>query len=280
MSENALNLAQRFVACFLHSISKVICASAPSAEFVDVNGVFASSLLKSAKRLYSNLVSLIMSYTSNPQCMACEETKMLFDFTTTTLKPRISALLLTLQEKHETVGGKYLAESKIESHGRIASLLVFEKEKLDNALLKVVTILKQSGLGEESSWLAKNVVSSLDSDFVIKGIKRAKEREAPQTKKRKVKKEHTEKNKKKPKAVKKEHDDGSDADDASRENTKSSDDESDAVSCEVVSMGNLTDDMGNDESEDDSGNDMDDVDDQDLPDQSEDDSDEEAEFDD
>ncbi|KAL7521904.1 hypothetical protein ACHAWX_006627 [Stephanocyclus meneghinianus] len=281
MSENVLDLTQRFVACFLHSISKVICASAPSAEFVDVNGIFASSLLKSAKRLYSNLAKFILSYTSNPQCMVCEETKMLFYFTTTTLRPRITALLLTLQEKHETVEGKYLAESKIESHGRIASLLVFEKEKLDNAFLKVVTILKQSGWEKESSWLAKHVVSSLDSDFVIKGIEQAKEREAPQTKKRKVKKELTgKKNKKTAKAIKRDLDNGSDADDTSSENSDSNDDESDAVSCEVISMGNLTEDMGDDESEDDSGNDMDDVNDKELSNPNEDDSEEEAEFDD
>ncbi|KAL3805574.1 hypothetical protein HJC23_005818 [Cyclotella cryptica] len=281
LSDSTLDLAQRFVACLLHTVSKVICASAPSAEFVDVNGIFASSLLKSAKRLYSNLARFILSYMANPQCMACEETRALFDFTTITLKPRISALLLTLQEKHETVGGKYLAESKIESHGRIASLLVFEKEKLDNALLKLVATLKQTRLEDDSSWLGKHVVSSLDSDFVIKGVERAKAREAPQTKKRKVKREPTEtKSKKKAKANKREHVDESEAADASQENSECSDDESEAVSCEVISMGNLTEDMGDNESEDDSGGDMDDDNEQDLRNQREEDSEEEAEFDD
>jgi hypothetical protein len=272
MCEKSMGLGQRFLSCFLHSISQVICASAPSAEFVDINGSFASALLKSSKHLYTSLVRFISSYTANPQSMASEETKTLFDFMTFTLKPRIAALLLTLQEKHETTGGKYLAESKIESYGRTASQLVFEKEKLDNTLLKMGATLKQSGLEDDSKWLGTHVVNSLDSDFVIKNVEQAKEREAPKAKKpksagskRKVKKEHTEKKKK----VKKENGDASDAE-------EHNDDESEAVSCEVVDM-----DEGMDEDDDSEEESENDVDEEECShNQSEDDeSEEEAEFD-
>eukprot|EP00956_Cyclotella_meneghiniana_P020185 scaffold35328_cov62-Cyclotella_meneghiniana.AAC.4 len=247
LSENTLEVSQKFVACNLLSASKVLCASAPSAQFMDINGSFASSLLKHAKRLYSNLVRFILSYTSNPKCIAAEETKAMFEFMTTTLKPRIATLLHTLQDKQETVSGKYLAESKIESHGRIASQLVFEKEKLDNALLKVCSVLKQAGLEEESKWLSKHIVTSQDISFKVQNIAEAREREAPKKKKsagskRKVKKEPTE-NKKKAKV---ERDNASHVDDDA---SVGSDDEDDVVA-EVVSGADLTEDNMGDDSED------------------------------
>ena len=138
MSDGSVDLAQRFVSCLLFSVSKMISASAPSADFLDANGSFASTLLKSTKRLYGILARLMLSFMSNPKSLTSEETKCFLDYLTATLMPRVSALLLTLQEKQETAGGKFLAESKIESHGKTSALLVFEKEKLDNALLKVL----------------------------------------------------------------------------------------------------------------------------------------------
>jgi len=138
MLDSSLALAQRFVSCLLFSVSKMISSSAPSADFLDANGSFASTLLKSTKRLYGILAKLILSFTSNPQSLTSKETKFFLDYLTATLMPRVSALLLTLQEKQEIEGGKFLAESKIESHGKTSALLVFEKEKLDNALLKVL----------------------------------------------------------------------------------------------------------------------------------------------
>lgn len=124
------SLAQRFVSSLLFSVSKMISASAPSAEFMDSNGSFASTLLKHSKQLYGTLTKLVLSFLKNPQSLMSDETKQCLDYLTATFIPRVSALLLTLQQKQETSGGKYIAESKIESHGRIASLLVFEKEKL------------------------------------------------------------------------------------------------------------------------------------------------------
>ena len=180
------DLAQRFVSCLLFSVSKMISASAPSAEFIDVNGSFASTLLRSTKRFYSVLTKLILSFVESPESLMSNETKRLLDHLTATLMPRVSALLMTLQGKQETASGKFLAESKIESHGKTSALLVFEKEKLDNALLKVAGKLKQAGLEDESEWLEEHVVNNQNRDFVIKGVADAKAREAP---KKKVKKE-------------------------------------------------------------------------------------------
>lgn len=230
LSGESLDLAQSFVACSLLTVSKVISASAPSADSVD-KGSFASSLLKNTKRLYSNLARFISSYTVNPKSITSKETKAMLDYIKSTLVPRIVALLLVLQEKQETAEGKYLAESKIESHGRTAAALVFEKEKLDNALLKMVTILKQAGRKEESEWLGKHVVTSTNTDFRIRDITEAKEREAAKKvsgSKRKKKDQSEEKSKKV--KVKKEFY-GDVSMDAEEEDCS---DEEEVVTCEVV----------------------------------------------
>lgn len=272
LSEKSLSLCQRFVACSLLTTSKVICSSAPSADSIDNNGTFASTLLKNAKRLYSVLVKLVLSYSSNPKSMSCVETKALLEFMTATLQPRIAALLLVLQGKQQTSEGKYLAESKIESHGRVASQLVFEKEKLDNALLKMGATLKQAGLTERCEWLGKHVVTSADREFRIRDVEQAKKREAPKQKKtagskRKVKDES---NKKKKKVKVKKEEEGSQADDSSQEHSDGSDEESEeaAATCEVVDS-----DMEDAESQDEQEEIEEEMD-------EDDESDEEAEFDD
>ena len=125
-----LSMAQRFVSSLLFSVSKLISASAPSSEFMD-NGTFVSTLCKSTKRLYGILAKLILSLMSNIQSLTSSKvTTCLLDYLTATLMPRVSALLLTLQGQETESGGKFLAESKIESHGKTSALLVFEKEKL------------------------------------------------------------------------------------------------------------------------------------------------------
>mmetsp|Transcript_17604 Transcript_17604/g.31988 ORF Transcript_17604/g.31988 Transcript_17604/m.31988 type:complete len:286 (+) Transcript_17604:779-1636(+) len=266
MSDGSVDLAQRFVSCLLFSVSKMISASAPSADFLDANGSFASTLLKSTKRLYGILARLMLSFMSNPQSLTSKETKCFLDYLTATLMPRVSALLLTLQEKQETAGGKFLAESKIESHGKTSALLVFEKEKLDNALLKLGTKLKQAGLEEDSEWLEDHVVTNLNRDFVIRRVEDAKAREAPKTKKqksssgvkRKVKSEPTGKKSKKkkrvePKEEEEEEEDGSDVDDADEASAMESvDAESvdDADGDDVVSLSRLTAAMEDDDDDD------------------------------
>jgi hypothetical protein len=183
LSEGALDLAQRFVSSLLFSVCKMISASAPSSEFLIVDGSFSSTLLKSSKRLYGICAKLIVSFMANPDSLSSKEMRRFLDYLTATFLPRVSALLFTLQEQETAAGGKYLAESKIASHGKTSAMLVFEKEKLDSSLLKVSAKLKQSGLDDESEWLENHVVSNLNRDFVIKRVEDAKAREAPKTKK-------------------------------------------------------------------------------------------------
>jgi len=259
-SDGPVDLAQRFVSSLLQSVSKMISASAPSAEFLDVNGSFASTLLKSTKRLYGILARLILSFMSNPQSLTSKETKCMLDYLTATLMPRVSALLMTLQEKQETAGGKFLAESKIESHGKTSALLVFEKEKLDNALLKVGAKLKQAGLEEDSEWLEDHVVSNLNRDFGIRRVEDAKAREAPKTKKkaaggdnkRRVKSEPTSnKSKKKKRVIEPEEEDDSDVDDGADEasvmESVDADESMDEDGEDVISLARLTADMEDDD---------------------------------
>jgi hypothetical protein len=268
MPIGALDMAQRFVSSLLFSVSKMIGALAPSAEFLVVDGIFSSTLLKSTKRMYTILVKLILSFMADPKLLTSRETKTFLDYVTSTLMRRVSALLFTLQEKQETAGGKYLAESKIESHGKTSALLVFEKERLDNALLKVASKLKQSGLDEDSKWLESHVVSNLNRDFIITRVNDAKAREAPKTKKkssggakRKVKLEES-KSKKKKKRVDLDERNGSDVDDDADEGSvvevdadESTDDDDDGD--DVVSLSKLTADMDHDEEGSDDGNDED-----------------------
>ena len=183
LSQDALDLTQRFVSSLLFSVCKMISASAPSSEFLIVDGSFSSTLLKSSKRLYGICAKLIISFMANPDSLSSKEMRNFLDYLTATFLPRVSALLFTLQEQETAAGGKFLAESKIASHGKTSAMLVFEKEKLDSALLKVSAKLKQSGLDDESEWLENHVVSNLNRDFVIKRVEDAKAREAPKTKK-------------------------------------------------------------------------------------------------
>ena len=183
LSQDALDLSQRFVSSLLFSVCKMISASAPSSEFLIVDGSFSSTLLKSSKRLYGICAKLIISFMANPNSLSSKEMRNFLDYLTATFLPRVSALLFTLQEQETAAGGKFLAESKIASHGKTSAMLVFEKEKLDTALLKVSAKLKQSGLDDESEWLENHVVSNLNRDFVIKRVEDAKAREAPKTKK-------------------------------------------------------------------------------------------------
>lgn len=263
MPQGQLDLAQRFVSSLLFSVSKMISALAPSAEFLVVDGSFSSTLLKITKRMYGILVKLTLSFMANPKSLTSRETRNFLDYVTATLMPRVSALLFTLQEKQETAGGKFLAESKIESHGKTSALIVFEKERLDNALLKVAAKLKQSGLDEDSEWLENHVVSNLNRDFNIKRVEDAKAREAPKKKqkssggaKRKVKSEHS-KSKPKKKRVELEEDSDVDDDDADEDSAVEvdADDSMDDDGEDVISLSKLTAEMDNDDGASDDGSD-------------------------
>ena len=246
----SIDLAQRFVSELLFSISKMVSISAPSAEYLHADGSFASTLLKSTKRMYGVLTKLILSFVNSPQSLTSKETKNFLDYLNATLMPKVSALLKNLQ-------GKFIAERKIESHGKIAALLVFEKEKLDNALLTVSTKLKQNGLVYESEWLEKHIIANNNPDFIIKQVAQAKEREAPVSKKSagSKRKAVAERSKKKKRVVSAEESDSDDVDGQSVIESVDAciDDDSDAIS-----LSKLTAEMDEELNSDDDSDDIDD----------------------
>ena len=255
MHRGSIDLTQRFVSELLFSISKVISISAPSAESLHADGSFASTLLKSTKRMYGVLTKLILSFVYSPQSLTSKETKNFLDYLNATLMPKVSALLISLQEKQQT--GKFIAERKIESHGKIAALLVFEKEKLDNSLLTVSTKLKQAGLVHESEWLENHIIANKNPDFVIKQVAQAKEREAPVSKKSagSKRKAVTERSKKKKRVAPAEESDSDDGDGQSVIESVDAciDDDSDAIS-----LSKLTAEMDEELNSDDDSDDIDD----------------------
>lgn len=251
MHRGSIDLTQRFVSELLFSISKVMSISAPSAESLHADGSFASTLLKSTKRMYGVLTKLILSFVYSPQSLTSKETKNFLDYLNATLMPKVSALLISLQ------GGKFIAERKIESHGKIAALLVFEKEKLDNSLLTVSTKLKQAGLVHESEWLENHIIANKNPDFVIKQVAQAKEREAPVSKKSagSKRKAVTERSKKKKRVAPAEESDSDDCDGQSVIESVDAciDDDSDAIS-----LSKLTAEMDEELNSDDDSDDIDD----------------------
>jgi hypothetical protein len=276
MTTESVDLAQRYVSDQLFCVSKMISLSAPTAESLNADGNFASTLLKSTKHMYGVLTKLIFSFLNNPSILASKETKDFLDYLTATLMPRVSALLRCVQEKQQTTGGKFLAESKIESHGKTSALLVFEKEKLDNAFLTVGAKLKQSGLQQESEWLENHVVANLNPDFTIKRVAEARAREAPvPTKNKAGAKRKAALGQAKLKKKRVVHDEGSesendDADDDSVIESVDGDDYMDDDE-DVISLSKLTADMDDEQNSDNISDDIDN--------RSESESESEAEFD-
>jgi len=130
--DTSVDMTQTFVSSLLYTVSQMVFATAPSAEFLDTAGSYISLLLKSTKRLYGILAKLVLSFMNNTQSvMNNKEFVSLLEYLTETLMPTVSTLLLTLQKQNtEAEGEKFICESKIESYGKISALLVFEKEKL------------------------------------------------------------------------------------------------------------------------------------------------------
>ena len=129
---------------------------------------------------------------------------------------------------------------------------MFEKEKLDNAFLKVGAKLKQSGLKRESKWLENRVVANLNPDFSIKRVAEAREREAPAPKKKAAgsKRKAVQSSTKKKRAMMEEESCNDDDDDDSVIKSVDADDFMDDDE-DVVSLSKLTADMDEQYSEDD-----------------------------
>lgn len=152
----------------MYAFAKVFCTMSFSAEKHDENGSVVVFLLKISKRFYAIHSRIMLNNLLEPKNVTCLESRQLLHTMTTKMTPRIMALLLTMQEMLKIGNGKMLAESKIQTHGRIAADVVFEKEKNDNSLIKLSLKMNACGHEKESKWLEKQVVSSCSRDFRIK----------------------------------------------------------------------------------------------------------------
>ena len=166
---NNLWLLQRFLYGRLYIISKIFSTMCFFADKIELDGSFVIFLLKLMKRFYALHSRIVLNNITEPKYLMCAESRNLLHVMATKMTPRAMALLLTMQELlHTGNGKKYLAESKIRLHGRVAADVVFEKEKSDNALMKMISRLKSCGYEREYKWLEKRVVISTSRDFRIK----------------------------------------------------------------------------------------------------------------
>ncbi len=166
---NSLRLLQRFLYGRMYIISKIFSTMCFFADKIELDGSFVIFLLKLVKRFYALHSRIVLYNITEPKYFMCAESRNLLHVMATKMTPRTMALLLTMQELlHSGHGKKYLAESKIRLHGRVAADVVFEKEKSDNALMKIISRLKTCGYEREYKWLEKKVVISTSRDFRIK----------------------------------------------------------------------------------------------------------------
>lgn len=176
LSGSSLIMVQKLLNLRLTAVSNVICSCAPIAISLDNDANFVAGLLKACKRVYSVYCKIIMNYAKDmSDIMSKEHTR--FSHLLGQLKEITIKLLSTIQEKTKVGNSsKALAESKIDSHGRIASYLVFEFEKCESLLLKLSGKLKSSKLIEESKFIQDQINVTSLYDFRIGDIDGAMER--------------------------------------------------------------------------------------------------------
>ena len=146
------------VACTVSNVSGI-------AEDCDDNAAFMASLLKSTKRVYSTFTKLIqLQMKSDLTKLASPLQSLLLEELSTTMTPRTMCLLLAATE-HVEVGeraddgkqAKTLTEKQLNAQGKVASEVVFNKERLDSFLSKASKQLKKAGLEDESEWLEGHI---------------------------------------------------------------------------------------------------------------------------
>ena len=272
----ATDRAMEYVAGRLLAVACTVSNVSGIAEDCDDNAAFMVSLLKSTKRVYSTFTKLIqLQMKSDLTKLASPLQSTLLEELSTTMTPRTMCLLLAATE-HVEVGeraddgkqAKTLTEKQLNAQGKVASEVVFNKERLDSFLSKASKQLKKAGFEDESEWLEGHITRSDTRSFRIKAkdIAAAQEREAPRKKdkKRKAKTEGgTKKKKSKKKIDASEEEDDQSMDTASV--VASVVDDDDDQEMDDSTMGSLDDDEQDEEedgedSEDEDGDDEEDMD--------------------
>lgn len=159
--EEHVDVAKDFAACRLGAVIDIISNLAPCCGQLDVSCNFVSSVMRITKRFYAVLNKFTASFMSTPsKLISPGPARELLQEISSKMTHRITCLLLDVQEKRN-VGSKFLAEGKIESQGKVAALVVFEREKSDAILLKLCKKLKMAGLTHE--------VSATENGAVLEG---------------------------------------------------------------------------------------------------------------
>jgi len=157
----------------LHNVSQLVSVIAPIASGLDNSLKLAGSILKLTKKLYFTGSRTLQTFANNPSLTTSPAVRSFLDEMTVRTTFAANTLLLILQSQVtvESSGKKktqYVSESSIRSHGKIASDLVYEKEKFDLALGRVVTKCKIAKLETKQSFFAQNIVVLKNRDFKIK----------------------------------------------------------------------------------------------------------------
>ena len=228
----AMEQAKEYVAGRLLAVASTVSYISGVSEDCDDSATFMISLLKSIKRLYSTFTKLIQLQMKNdPTKFDSPVQSLLLDELSSTMTPRTMRLLSATTEHlvqgDGSEGGtcKTLTEKQLNSQGKVAAEVVYNKERLDSFLSKASKQLKKMGLEDKSDWLDGHITKSDTRSFKIRTdqIEAAQRREMPQKKekKRKAKAEGGGKKKAKKKKSKVASDGDSDDDDESMAGTAS-----------------------------------------------------------
>ena len=198
-----LGVAQDTIANKLLVVSNVLSHMIMASPEVDKNFGCCLQVLKSVRRLFSINTKLVVSLMVNLKAPSLCVARYLESVTNNHSdgKPHLAEYLSTLllhlsEEKNVVVANQkqgegnmmLVSDSMIEQQGRIASSLVFEREKCDMQLLKISQKLKAAKLVDGAEFYLKRLTNSTNNrDFRIKDkdIDEAqRENEAAQTKKK------------------------------------------------------------------------------------------------
>ena len=187
----------------LRDVAQIIASLAPIASEADNSLRLGSSVLRLSKRLYAGGMRMLANFAASVgEMTVCpggareflgQMTKQTTDI--------VGVLLLVLQQKQEIEGDgdkkktSFLSEAAIRTHGKIASELVFERERYDLTLGKVAKKARSGKNEALSEFFEEQVVILKSRDFKIEEhkiseakMKESKPVKAPKKEKEKEKK--------------------------------------------------------------------------------------------
>jgi len=173
MTGKKLRVAQDFIALRLHSVCNVLHNLLMACMAIDAVGGANCSLvvLKAVKRVFTNttklLVSLLKGELGNPSLPV----QAYLSFTSDKIVRVVVEVLAYCSEENKTGGynSVEINESQIAAQGRLASSLVFEREKMDMTLLKIAKKYYSAKITVVGDFYSRRVTTKeRNRDFRIK----------------------------------------------------------------------------------------------------------------